>query len=188
MIRKHDDLNKQKYCYGNHHCPWHQWVSSPLLLIGCPDTPDETGETQHNTGECGNGWLGGLRAGRCKCVLNVRWPCPRTQWSVSGKGEGESFWPRCLSPSLGGVAHCLACTDPAPGACRRSCPEEGPSPLISAGEGVAWSGSPYRGCVSSRSVRAWWCLRRSRASGAAEEEEVYALYEGNSEWPWHQSR
>lgn len=64
--------------------------------------------------------------------------------------------------------HFLAYTDSAPGACPRSCPEEEASPEISAGVDVVWSGFPCRGCVSSRSVLAWWCLHRSMASGASE--------------------
>lgn len=64
--------------------------------------------------------------------------------------------------------HSLACTDSSPGACLHFCPEEGVSPEISAGADVVWSGSPCTGCVSSRSVLAWWCLHRSTASGASE--------------------
>lgn len=31
MIRKHDNLNEQKYCYGNHHCP----LTSASIIPGC---------------------------------------------------------------------------------------------------------------------------------------------------------
>lgn len=110
-------------------------------------------------------------AGRCKCVVTVRWLCPRIRLSVWGKEEDESFWPRCSSPSMGGQMHSPACTDYAPAACPHSCLEEAEeeaSPEISAGAGAVWSGSPCRGCVSSRSVLAWWCPHISMASGASE--------------------
>lgn len=56
MIRKHDNLNEQKYCYGNHHCPLTSAsIIPPGALIGCPDTPDVAGENQHNPEERGSG-------------------------------------------------------------------------------------------------------------------------------------
>lgn len=103
------------------------------------------------------GNYGGCVAGGVSVFVNVRWPCPRTQLSVWGTGEDGSFW--------------CPCTDSAPGAFPHSCrqEEEEASPEISAGADVVWSGSPCRGCVSFQSVLAWWCLRRSMASGASED-------------------
>lgn len=160
MIRKHDNLNEQKYCYGNHHCPLTSASLTPGALIGCPDAPEESAQPRGKR-VIGVVWQGGLS-------VTVRWLCPRIRFSVWGKGEDGSSWPRCSSPSLGGQMHFAACTDSSPGACPRSCPQEEASPEISAGVGVVWSGSPCRGCVSSQSALAWCCLHRSTASGASD--------------------
>lgn len=101
-------------------------------------------------------------------MVTLRWPCPRIQFSVSGKGEDGSFWPRCFSPIRGGQTHFPACTDSAPGAGPHCGPEDEAFPEISAGVDVVWSGSLRRECVSSQSGPAWWCRRRSMASGASE--------------------
>lgn len=39
MIRKHDNLNEQKYCYGNHHCPLTSASIIPLVLLLAVLTP-----------------------------------------------------------------------------------------------------------------------------------------------------
>lgn len=156
MIRKHDNLNKQKYCYGNHHCPFDiSKYPSPLLLSLAVLMPPDGRKSAHASGERER-VMWGCVAGRCECVVTVRWLCPRTRLSVWGKGEDGSFWPRCFSPSSGGQIHFLACTDSSPGACPRSCPEEeeAASPESSAGADAAWSGFPCTGCVSSQSARA----------------------------------
>lgn len=169
MIRKDDNLNEQKYCYGNHHCPLTSASIIPLVLFLAVLTPLMLQGGISTTQSKEREWVhGGCVAGRCKCVVTVRWLCPKKRLSVWGKGEDGSFWPRCFSPSLGGQKHFLACTDSAPGTCPRSYPEEEASPEISAGVDAVWSGSPCRGCVSSQSALAWWCPHISMASGASE--------------------
>lgn len=39
MMRKHYNLNKRKYCYGNHHCSLTSAIPS-LLLLAAPDPRD----------------------------------------------------------------------------------------------------------------------------------------------------
>lgn len=112
-------------------------------------------------------WQGGV-----KCVVTVRWLYPRILFSEWDMGEGGSFWPRCFSPSSVGQMCFLVCTDCAPDACRHSGLGNA-SPESAAAVGAAWSGSPCRDCVSSQSVRAWWCLHIPMASGASERNDQY---------------
>lgn len=111
--------------------------------------------------------MGDEAGGNGESVILLRWLCPRTRLSASGREEDGSFWPRCFSASSGGLINCPACTDSDRGACPHSCRAVGAFLAVSEAVDVVWSESPCRGCVFSRSVQAWLCLHTSMAFGAS---------------------
>lgn len=86
MIRKQDNLNEQKYCYGNHHCPLTSASIIPLVLLLAVLTPlmlqgristAQTKEGVGNWGLCGREVLSVLllsdgRVPEHSCLCRVR--------------------------------------------------------------------------------------------------------------------
>lgn len=168
MIRKHDNLNKQKYCCGDHHIVFFflhfffffyisEYHPIAAFFWACPEAFLRQGRYQY-TKKQGEGaeylrimWHGGLIF---YFFWNVRWLCPRIQFSVSGTVEGGSSWSRCSFRSSRGQMHSPACTDFALGACPLYGLNREASPGISAGVDVVGSVFPCTGCVSSLSDQA----------------------------------
>lgn len=103
MIRKRDNLNKQKYCYGNHHCPLTSESIIPLVLLLAVlitlmlQGRNSTTQRREGMGNCG---LCGREVFKCVCRYSQMAVSQNTVVCV-GYGGGRIFLAPLLFPQPG---------------------------------------------------------------------------------------